>query len=513
MMKLYTSHFVLIQLLRTEDCIIGNAKCRSKLGYESYCIEDRGICHGVYGDAILCACGPFLTSTEAYPDYDDIFVPGFPFIGSNYPNMTIITEPEVHPELPTTAPNPTDFPETVTAAVSIWTSSATAESSMESINLSATTEKIADTTLTSQTATQNPTTTPAPITQVSTTSTIPQTTTGSTTPISTTRPTTTTVPTIKPYDGSSMFVWTEWPSMAGESDWITFYDKLVRFLGSDRFKSNRVMTRVLDPIHGSVRVTPETTHDLWSVSTNSVFYTAFLSVLPSSVKEFMIYPYIMEVPNQNNWMSSMGTSLPLEGVFKYCSEWNDLLTNVGSVVRCVGVAVDGEEKRGYINEMSSIPDYKTRYNVSRFAYATGYTQVGVIGLYEGLVDEFYFEMYDFYVYNAPSLQLVQNSDVGLNDVTSFASLLLDKVLARFLPFYESPRVNFMWSVQNSGGSDCLYPDGPTTCGIKEDFGIWSMDAFLSFVVTMKDKYATKFGNKPHGIYQFSFVPNSWYNSA
>lgn len=203
----------------------------------------------------------------------------------------------------------------------------------------------------------------------------------------------------------------------------------------------------------------------------------------------------------------MGKSLPLESAFKYVSDWNKLL----GTKRFTGIVVDGEEKAGFINEMNAIPGYKTKYNIATFGYAVGYTQVGVFGLYGDVVDAFYLEMYDFYVYNSATLQLVQNSDVGVDKSAEFITELNANVWTHFLPYYEYAKVQFMWSVQDSANTDCYYPDSPSTCGIKKDFGAgWTVDGYLNFIAQLNAMYPNKFGNKPHGIFQFSFIPLSWF---
>ena len=455
-----------IDRLSGQECILGDAVCQNKLGAPSYCIGASSVCNGDGGAAIGCTCGDFLSPGDKYFDYDNLFVPGFPFVGDNYPNMSIIARPG-----------------TPVGPVSTSTIEPTMETTTESSSTGA----------------------PVPQGSGATTTKAPTTVTTPTT----TQPTTVTTTTVAPSTAGT-FVWVEWPSMSGEADWIEFYGKLIHFVSTSKMGVTKVIVRVLDPIFGSLAVTRETQHDLWTVSTSSVFYTAFLSKLPTSVSEFVVYPYLMDATNQEHWVTAMGTATPLEGVFKYCSQWNALLKNVKSHTICGGVTVDGEERRGYINELPSVPSYKTGYSVNTFGYTTGYTQVGVLSMYSEYVDDYYFEFYDFYVRDAPSLQLVQNSDVGKDNVADFIALLDNGVWAHYLPFYESPKVNFMWSVQNSGSNDCLYPDGPTTCGIKEDFGAWSLTGFMQFLAAIKAEYPTKFGNKPHGIFQFSFVPNSWY---
>jgi hypothetical protein len=309
-----------------------------------------------------------------------------------------------------------------------------------------------------------------------------------------------------------MFVWAEWPSMWGEPDWKEYYAKLINFAETSPMNVNKIILRVLDPIYGTVATMKETTHDLWTVSTDSVIYTDFLTKVPSSVPVFEVYPYLMDLYNQERWMAAMNTTVPLEAVFKYCSLWNELLQAQGLTVRCRGVTVDGEERRGYRTEFPNVTTYKERYGGLTFGYSTGYTQVGILGTHDSFVDDFYFQLYDFYARGIYPAQLVQNTDVDYEDVVSFITVLNQSVWYQQLAYYEHPKTRFMWSTQHSNDGNCLYPLGPGTCGAKEDFGAWSLKGFLSFVDTVKALFPTKFGNKGHGIFQFSLIPNSWVDS-
>ena len=297
--------------------------------------------------------------------------------------------------------------------------------------------------------------------------------------------------------------------MYGEDDWIQYYSQLLTFLQSSKIKINKVILRILDPTFGSIAKSHAgvTAHDLWSISLDSVLYRNFLSKLPPGVTELHVLPYLLDQPNRENWQATMGVSNPLECVFKYLNAWNTLL---GYEI-FQGIVVDAEEKRGFLEEINSVPSYKIEYSIAAFGYCTGYTQVGVLSVYADVVDAFYFQMYDFYVRDSATLQLVQNSDVGVDQSGAYISVLNDKVWKQYLPYYEHAKANFMWSVQDSANTDCLYPDTPTTCGIKKDFGAgWSIDGYLNFISDLKAMYPSKFGNKPHGLFQFSFIPNDWY---
>jgi hypothetical protein len=312
------------------------------------------------------------------------------------------------------------------------------------------------------------------------------------------------------YDGSSMFLWTEWPSMSGEADWIIFYARLIEYISVSEFNFSRIMLRMIDPTFGD-KSTGYTTRDLWTVSRDSVIYQEFISKVPPQVKELVIYPYVLDYSNQVNWETSMGTApgQTLEAVFKYFQAWNDLL-GPDAPVKFTGIVVDGEEHKGFIDEIYNVPQYKAMYNGGWFGYCTGYPQVGVMTLYSEVVDVFVFQMYDFYADRSATLQLVQNTDVDNPD--EFITRLNNLVWSRFLPFYENTKATFMWSNQHSGSTACLYPLGDN-CGAKEDFGAVSKSYFISFLEKVKEMYPTKFGNKMNGIFQFSLTPASWFNPS
>ena len=307
-----------------------------------------------------------------------------------------------------------------------------------------------------------------------------------------------------------MFLWTEWPSMSGEADWIIFYARLIEYIETSEFNFSRIILRMIDPTFGN-KATGYTKRDLWSVSFDSVVYQEFISKVPSKVKELVIYPYVLDTANQVNWETSMGTASgkTLEAVFKYYQAWNDLL-GPNARVKFTGIVVDGEEHKGFIDEISNVPAYKAKYNGGWFGYCTGYPQVGVMTLYSDYVDIFVFQMYDFYVDRAATLQLVQNTDVSTPE--EFITRLNNLVWSRFLPFYENSKANFMWSNQHSTSTACLYPLG-NNCGAKEDFGTVSKSYFISFLEQLKAMYPTKFGNKMNGIFQFSLTPASWFTPS
>jgi hypothetical protein len=303
------------------------------------------------------------------------------------------------------------------------------------------------------------------------------------------------------YDGAPLFLWAEWPDIHGVDASRAYYSKMISVLNAGSVEFNRLILRITNP-------TLDATTGLWSISPNSILFESLISKIPSSVTELMVYPYLLTSSDQSAWMTSMNTPTPLEGVFKYASEWNSLLASRGLAIRFSGVVVDGEEKVGFQAQLPSVAAYKRTYGIGVFGYATGYSSTGDWNKYGPFVDQFYLEMYDFYVYDSPTLQLVQNTDVTSSAafVTELNKLVLPQSL---LKNYNNPKFQFMWSVQNSVSTNCLYPLNGV-CGSKEDFGTQSIEYFLAFLAELKSMYPSTFGAKPNGIFQFSFIPNSWF---
>ena len=526
MTRFYTLIGACINIANAAVCPDGDSVCQASLGEESFCLGDLGHCHGVGGSVVPCNCGTLVSSPSirGFRQSDEleiIYLTIGDEPGRNRTEDSLKTRKLAAQSLLTTR-----RPSKPMIAIGAATTAKVSNTTTRTTSRAPTTRSTSRTTTSTARAT-----TGAPTTRstsrittptarattralVSNTTRAPVTTTRTTTRIPTTVRTTTarasTVPTgsvAKYTDG--MFVWAEWPSMWGEPDWVQYYAKLVQFAKTSPLNVNKIILRVLDPIYGTAATTPETKRDLWTVSTNSVVYTEFFSKLPSSVPVFELYPYLMDVYNQERWKSAMNTSRPLEAVFKMCSQWNNLFTAQGLTVRCRGVTVDGEERRGYVTEYPSVSTYKSDYGGLTFGYSTGYTQVGVLGTHDSFVDDFYFQLYDFYVRGIYPAKLVMNTNVTTGDIAGYISLLNTTTWFQQLPYYEHPKARFMWSTQHSGNGDCFYPLGPTNCGAKEDFGAWNISSFISFVNTVRTQFPTKFGNKGHGIFQFSLIPNSW----
>lgn len=292
-----------------------------------------------------------------------------------------------------------------------------------------------------------------------------------------------------------LFIWAEWPDLEGEDAWSAYYAQVLHFMARNcgNFRVTRLIMRVMDPF----------TQGLWDVSESASFYVDFLSKLPSSV-ELRIYPYVLDAKAQAFWATYSGSSKPLEGVFKYVGVWNTFLASKGASVRIGGVVVDGEERKGFFQELPSLPTYKSTYNVPNFGVAIGFDTIGSVSQYLA-TDEFYLEMYDFYVVSAPTLTLVQTTRA--DTPSGYLSSLDTKTLNYFESKYGDPRFQFMWSVQAKSSAACLYPLS-FGCGSSDDFGLFSAQDFGTFLDLAQSKYPLMAGRN-HGIFQFSFVPKTW----
>jgi hypothetical protein len=302
-----------------------------------------------------------------------------------------------------------------------------------------------------------------------------------------------------------IFLWLEWPSMRS-SEWTSFYDNVLNFMKSNcgQFKVSRVIARVLSPDFQSSR------GRLWQVGTDSVFYQSFLAKVPQGT-EIMIYPYMLE-SNPAVWMADMGTSTGLEGVYKYVSEWNALLSKERPYIRIAGIVTDYEEHKGFESHLPNISFYKEVYStpgqpVLRFGTAMGYDQPRRAASISSNIDDVYLEMYDFYEHGSKPTILFEQGKVK-NDIETTLAKMDDAVWQRFLRLYDQGNLHFMWSLQARSSKECLYPIAGKKCGTKDDLGVWDAPKAAEFINTVKARYP-QMRNKLHGFFEFSYMPTSW----
>ena len=307
----------------------------------------------------------------------------------------------------------------------------------------------------------------------------------------------------------SFVLWAEWPTLE-MGEWPAYFGKLLSFIESNcgNLRVHRVVMRILDPEFQSER------GELWQVSTSSSFYTDFMRHLPSNV-EVHIYPYLLEKASASRWSQAMMVHVPLEATFKFVSHWNALLEDAGAEARIAGVVTDKEEGRNFLSDMEHLGDFKDRYSTPgaarlRFGLTLGFDSVGSIHGTSPEVDDFYIEMYDFYIEGISPAVVVEAHDNGaLNNPDRFLAILDEKVWPRHLHRYNThENIVFMWSLQDRQSTDCNYPLPDETCGERVDMGSWRVEAFNEFLDILSAKHPV-FTKRDHGLFQFNYVPTSW----
>lgn len=309
---------------------------------------------------------------------------------------------------------------------------------------------------------------------------------------------------------NDIFLWLEWPTLEPDQ-WPLFYDKVIDFISSNcaNYRVTRVIARVLTPLFH------QQYGKLWQVGTDSVFYTNFLSRVPVGV-DVQIYPHLVGDDSVEEWISSMKVDTPLEGAYKYVSQWNQLLIRSRSRVVISGIVTDKEESRHFLNDLRRIPAFKEAYSNRgqpslRFGIAMGYTQPDGAPSISPHIDDVYLEMYDFYVDRVYPPALV-DAGTMVNNPHRFLAELDANVWGRYLPFYARERnLHFMWSSQHRGPG-CLFPNDSNQCGSKDDFGNWDVTKVNEFFALLESRYPS-FRSSPKGFFQFSFIPKSWAQSC
>ena len=311
--------------------------------------------------------------------------------------------------------------------------------------------------------------------------------------------------------GSRPFVlWTEWPTMVPLKDWKAYFDKLLQFVRENcaGIQVTRLVMRILHPEfqqhHGH----------LWQVAHQSSFFKDFMIHLPPNV-EVSMYPYLKDAHAVGNWTKHTGVPVPLEATFKFVKMWNDFLARNHVSHRIRGLVTDYEDGDNFRHHMVHLASYKRRYSSHgqpslRFGIAIGYDSAGKIKSYGPEVDEVFLEMYDWYVEGTKPPIPVEAHNSALNNPAEFLAMLDKDVWKSHIPSYSRyPSIIFLWSLQNRISNDCLYPDRNTSCGERVDFGSWTPTAFHSFLDMVKEKYPVFGGDRQHGLFQFSYMPNSW----
>ena len=304
-----------------------------------------------------------------------------------------------------------------------------------------------------------------------------------------------------------IFLWAEWPSIPSEANsWTNYYSSMASFIAGNcaRLKVTRLILRVTDPLKGA-----------WWPPLDSPMYTSLLKNIPDEI-EVYVYPLIMDQWNQDQWaaFSPSNTSV-LEGAFEFAKRWNDFLTQQASALRFVGIVLDAEEFSGSRNpdlriQLQNSTQLKEQYSLM-VGLSLGYQSGPQMAAWDSVVDAFYLQFYDFYY--TPYVDATPDSPflLYLNDPAGLVGFTLDTVLEGKSEDQTKygPKVSVMWSMQNLG-TGCIFPLNDGSCGVNFEFGAgWSAQAFNEYLKEFRMR-SPNLGYKPQGIFQYSFVPQSWF---
>ena len=312
---------------------------------------------------------------------------------------------------------------------------------------------------------------------------------------------------------NNMILWTEWPTM-DIGAWPRYFTQLREFLSDNcgGFRFSRVIMRVLDPEFQEER------GELWQISRSSSFYVDFLRHLSSDI-EVHIYPYLLETQSALKWTSGRNSEAEsaLEGAFKYVRDWNRVLIADGLPVRLGGVVCDKEEGRNFIHDLEHLARHKRTYTIPgaprlKFGLGIGFDTTGSIPSFSDEIDNFYVEMYDWYVPgHRPVRHITAERHNAVNNPARFVEILetLQDLGSHYHRYRSHDRIVFMWSLQNSDHRHCLYPLNDGTCGERQDFGSWTHGNFREFLSILASREPV-FARRQHALFQFSYVPHSWH---
>ena len=312
---------------------------------------------------------------------------------------------------------------------------------------------------------------------------------------------------------NNMILWTEWPTL-DIGAWPEYFAQLREFLTDNcgGFRFNRVIMRVLDPTFQRER------GQLWQVSRRSSFYVDFLRHLGPGI-EVHIYPYLLERESALAWTSGHGSEVEsaLEGAFKYVRDWNRILIDDGLPARLGGVVCDKEEGRNFLHDLEHLARLKRTYSIAgaprpKFGLGIGFDTTGSIPSFSEEIDNFYVEMYDWYVPgHRPVRKITAEKYHAVNNPARFVEVLetIQNLVSHYHRYREHDRIVFMWSLQNSGHRHCLYPLNDGTCGERQDFGSWTPGHFRDFLSALASRESV-FAQRQHALFQFSYVPHTWH---
>jgi hypothetical protein len=224
----------------------------------------------------------------------------------------------------------------------------------------------------------------------------------------------------------------------------------------------------------------------------------------------------MDNYNQVKW-SAFGPSgtNSIEGIFEFAKQWNDFLDGTAAGARFKGIVLDYEEfynnrNPTVLQQVQDISALKESYAMLS-GIALGYQPFSDMKKWDSIMDHFYLEFYDYYYSPFANASPTESPFIKyLNDPIGLAEFTVNTVLEGLSEDTSKygDKVCVMWSLQTLSDT-CLYPLTDGTCGINYEFGAgWSARMFNEYLSEFR-KASPNLGSKPQGVFQFSFMPQSW----
>jgi hypothetical protein len=312
-----------------------------------------------------------------------------------------------------------------------------------------------------------------------------------------------------------LFLWTEVPTQQlgdSRSAWSAFYRRMLHYVLGNciRAETTRVILRVMNPAFPS-------TNPMWADPRTSPMYTDFISGLPPGI-DLQLYPYLGGSRGPAAWAAYSETnSDPLEGVFNFAILWNSELASLNTTSRFTGIVLDLEED--FVLDWEHVGALKQVYNsqIPFLGVSIGFDEVVKLKQLAPYVDHFYMQMYDFYTRDIRRITSQYETSpfvIYRDNPAAIAQWLKVEVLTYpdLFAIYRKHRskIYIMWSTQNRGSSDCIYPLRGT-CGSHYEFGLFKPESFNEFMrlITADSPFRLFPGVQGHGLFQFDLLRTDW----
>jgi hypothetical protein len=311
-----------------------------------------------------------------------------------------------------------------------------------------------------------------------------------------------------------LFLWTEVPKEelgVSPTKWRAFYTRMLNFVLGNCINSRttRLILRVIHPNFPVAR-------PMWNNLDESPLFTELLSKLPDDI-DLQLYPYLGGRSSPAAWATQSTLSDPLDGVFNYAVAWNTKLASLNITSRFTGIVLDLEED--YPWDWTHIAGVKANHStqIPSLGVSIGFDEIVKLKRLAPFVDDFYMQMYDFYTrevrhvtsnYTTSPFVLYRDNPVELANWLK-AEVLADPDLFAIYRRYRK-QIYVMWSTQNRGSSDCIYPLRGT-CGSHYEFGLFSAKSFNQFIrlITTDPQFLLFHGVQGHGLFEFDLIRNDW----